>query len=104
MKHLFSLACRTFGVGGFLFLFHVSFSQNITLNQLKALKVRNIGPSGMSGRVTCVDVVVNNPDTWYIGSASGGVWKTVNAGATFRPVFDDQPTLNIGSIAIEQSN
>jgi photosystem II stability/assembly factor-like uncharacterized protein len=80
------------------------FAQNISLDQLKNFKPRNIGPAGMSGRITAIDVVHNNQDVWYIGSASGGVWKTTNAGATWTSVFDDQPTLNIGSIAIQQSN
>jgi photosystem II stability/assembly factor-like uncharacterized protein len=80
------------------------FAQNISVDQLKNLKPRNIGPSGMSGRITAIDVVENHPDTWYIGSASGGVWKTTNAGASWASVFDQQPTLNIGSVAVEQSN
>lgn len=80
------------------------YAQNITLDQLKALKPRNIGPSGMSGRITAIDVVHNNQDVWYVGAASGGIWKTTNAGSTWTPVFDDQPTLNIGSVAIQQSN
>jgi len=79
-------------------------AQKLDMNSLKALKPRNIGPAGMSGRITAVDVVVNNPDTWYLGAASGGVWKTTNAGASFTSVFDEQPILNIGSIAIQQSN
>lgn len=58
----------------------------------------------MSGRITAIDVVNNDQDTWYVGAASGGVWKTTNAGATWTSVFDEQPTLNIGSIAIQQSN
>lgn len=90
-----------------LFVFVLSFSlhaQNISLDQLKNLKPRSIGPAGMSGRITAIDVVNSNQDIWYVGSASGGVWKTTNAGASWTPVFDDQPTLNIGSIAIEQSN
>ncbi|HWJ92925.1 MAG TPA: hypothetical protein VNR87_17550, partial [Flavisolibacter sp.] len=79
-------------------------AQNISLDQLKALKPRNIGPAGMSGRITAIDVVNNNQNTWWVGSASGGVWKTTNSGANWTPVFDDQATLNIGSIAIQQSN
>jgi photosystem II stability/assembly factor-like uncharacterized protein len=79
-------------------------AQNISLDQLKNLKPRNIGPAGMSGRITAIDVVNDNQDIWYVGSASGGVWKTINAGASWTPVFDEQPTLNIGSIAIQQSN
>jgi photosystem II stability/assembly factor-like uncharacterized protein len=79
-------------------------AQNVTIDQLKAMKIRNIGPAGMSGRVTSVDVVHSNQDIWYIGAASGGVWKTTNAGASWTSLFDEQPTLNIGSIAIQQSN
>lgn len=79
-------------------------AQNISLSQLKSIKPRNIGPAGMSGRITAVDVVVNDPETWYVGAASGGVWKTTNAGATFTSVFDAQSIINIGSIAIQQSN
>jgi hypothetical protein len=79
-------------------------AQKISLDQLKNWEPRTIGPSGMSGRVTAIDVVINQPDTWYIGAASGGVWKTENAGANWMPIFDEQSTLNIGSIAIQQSN
>jgi photosystem II stability/assembly factor-like uncharacterized protein len=79
-------------------------AQTFSLDQLKALKPRNIGPAGMSGRITAIDVVNRRQDTWYIGAASGGVWKTTNAGASWTPVFDAEKTLNIGSIAIQQSN
>ena len=79
-------------------------AQKVSLDQFKNWKPRNIGPAGMSGRVTAIDVVVNDPDTWYIGAASGGVWKTTNSGASWTSLFDEQPTLNIGAIAIQQSN
>jgi photosystem II stability/assembly factor-like uncharacterized protein len=89
-----------------LLLFFISIvnGQNISLNQLKNFKPRNIGPAGMSGRITTIDVVNTDQNTWYVGSASGGVWKTTNAGASWTPVFDKEGTLNIGSIAIQQSN
>lgn len=70
----------------------------------KNLKPRNIGPAGMSGRVTAIDAVVRNPDIIYVGAASGGVWKTINGGANWQPIFDDQPLLNIGALKIQQSN
>jgi photosystem II stability/assembly factor-like uncharacterized protein len=79
-------------------------AQKVSLDQFKNWKPRNIGPSGMSGRVTAIDVINEDQNTWYIGAASGGVWKTTNAGASWTSIFDDQPTLNIGSIAIQQSN
>ena len=80
-------------------------AQTIDLNkQFKNLKPRNIGPAGMSGRVTSIDAVYNDPNTIYLGTASGGVWKTENGGASWNPMFDEQPIMNIGSVAITQSN
>ena len=58
----------------------------------------------MSGRITTIDVVLDNPNIIYLGSASGGVWKTENSGNSWAPVFDEQPTQNIGTVAIQQSN
>ncbi|MBL0055229.1 MAG: hypothetical protein IPP31_03360 [Chitinophagaceae bacterium] len=79
-------------------------AQTLSLDQFKNMKPRSIGPAGMSGRVTAIDALYTNPDLIYLGTASGGVWKTENAGSTWQPVFDDQPILNIGSVAIQQSN
>ncbi|MBL7747333.1 MAG: hypothetical protein JNM19_07910, partial [Chitinophagaceae bacterium] len=79
-------------------------AQKISLSQFKNWKPRNIGPAGMSGRVTAIDAIVNNPNTIYVGAASGGVWKTENSGHSWTPVFDEQPIQNIGAIAIQQSN
>ncbi|MEY3738688.1 MAG: hypothetical protein RL544_1466, partial [Bacteroidota bacterium] len=70
----------------------------------KSLKPRSIGPAGMSGRVTAIDAVWSNPNIIYLGTASGGVWKSENGGASWNPIFDEQPILNIGSVAITQSN
>jgi photosystem II stability/assembly factor-like uncharacterized protein len=79
-------------------------AQRISLDQFKNLKPRNIGPSGMSGRIVAIDAVYSNPSIIYVGAASGGIWKTENAGADWKPVFDDQPLQNIGALAIQQSN
>jgi len=79
-------------------------AQKVSLEQFKNLKPRNIGPAGMSGRITSVDVVEDNPNIIYLGSASGGVWKTENSGNSWAAVFDEQPTQNIGSVAVQQSN
>lgn len=79
-------------------------AQQVKLDQFKNWKPRNIGPAGMSGRITAIDAVVDNPNTIYLGAASGGVWRTDNAGGSWTPLFDDQPILNIGSVAIQQSN
>jgi photosystem II stability/assembly factor-like uncharacterized protein len=70
----------------------------------KSMKPRNIGPAGMSGRVTAIDAVYTNPNIIYLGTASGGVWKTENGGGSWTPIFDEQPIQNIGALAITQSN
>src|SRR5262245_7431883 len=82
----------------------VALSQKISLTQFKNMKPRNIGPAGMSGRITAIDGIAASPNTIYVGAASGGVWKTTNGGQSWSPVFDEQPLQNIGSIAIQQSN
>jgi photosystem II stability/assembly factor-like uncharacterized protein len=61
---------------------------------------RNIGPATPSGRVDDLAVLESNPAIFYVAGATSGVWKTVNAGTTFTPVFDDQPVASIGDIAI----
>ena len=57
-------------------------AQKINWESFKNWKPRNIGPAGMSGRITAIDAVVANPNIVYVGSASGGVWKTENSGQT----------------------
>jgi photosystem II stability/assembly factor-like uncharacterized protein len=79
-------------------------AQEFSMDLLKEMKPRNIGPGGMSGRVTAIDVVVNNPDIMYAGTASGGLWKSTSGGIKWEPIFDDQPTASIGAVAIQQSN
>jgi photosystem II stability/assembly factor-like uncharacterized protein len=81
-----------------------SFSQKLNTDLFKKMKARSIGPAVMSGRVTAIDAVWSNPEIIYVGAASGGVWKTENGGGTFTPIFDEQPNINIGSLAIQQSN
>ncbi len=80
------------------------FSQQLDIKKLKGMKPRAIGPAGMSGRITAIDVVTTNPDIIYVGAASGGVWKSESGGIDWKPIFDEQPLQGIGSIAIQQSN
>ncbi|MCB9279059.1 MAG: hypothetical protein H6562_09110 [Lewinellaceae bacterium] len=88
----------------FAFLPLALFGQKIDIKPLKDLSIRNIGPAGMSGRVTAIDVDLSDPDIIYIGGASGGVWKSTNGGISWNPVFDEQPLQSIGSIAVCQRN
>ncbi|MFO7755326.1 MAG: hypothetical protein R6V34_05030 [Bacteroidales bacterium] len=62
-----------------------------------------IGPTNISGRCTDVEAVMPRGETYtiWIGSATGGVWKSENEGTTFEPVFDDMPTASIGDLAID---
>ena len=93
----------------FLFFFSICIcfavnAQKISLDVFKNWKPRNIGPAGMSGRITAIDAVVANPNIIYLGAASGGVWKTENSGQTWSPMFDEQSLQNIGALAIQQNN
>ncbi len=64
------------------------------------LGMRNIGPAFMSGRIADVAIHPTNESIWYVGVASGGVWKTVNRGTIWEPLFDDQSVYSIGCVAI----
>jgi len=71
---------------------------------LSGLKFRNIGPAVTSGRVADIAVNPTNFHEYYVAVASGGVWKTVNAGTTYEPIFDQQGSYSIGCIAIDPTN
>jgi photosystem II stability/assembly factor-like uncharacterized protein len=72
---------------------------------ISGLGARNIGSATMSGRVAALAAVHEGSRlTVYVGAASGGVWKSVNGGTTFKPVFDRQPVQSIGAIAIDPRN
>jgi len=90
----------------FLFLFcAITLSaQELSPKWLTNTPARNIGPGGMSGRVTSIDVVSNSPDIIYVGTASGGVWKSTSGGIDWTPIFNDQLTASVGALAIQQSN
>ncbi len=97
MKFIFTLLTLTYTIA--------ATAQTVDLSkQFKTMKPRAIGPSGMSGRITSIDALHNDRNTIYLGAASGGVWKTENAGNNWMPIFDEQPIQNIGSIAVCQSN
>jgi photosystem II stability/assembly factor-like uncharacterized protein len=83
-----------------------TFSQDVKVDSdtISGLGARNIGSAEMSGRVAAVAAVKEKGRlTVYIGSASGGVWKSMNGGTTFKPVFDKQTSQSIGAIAIDPS-
>ncbi|MFT5102800.1 MAG: photosystem II stability/assembly factor-like uncharacterized protein, partial [Candidatus Latescibacterota bacterium] len=96
MKQLLLLLCCSIAMS-------VS-AQELSNDLLKDMTPRNIGPGGMSGRVTSIDVVHSNTDVMYVGTASGGLWKSNSGGITWKPIFDNEKTASIGAVAIQQSN
>lgn len=92
-------------LGGLLFAtMGAPVSAQIDFDALSALTARSVGPSGQGGRINAIDVLVDDPDVIYVGAAAGGVWRSVNGGTTWEPIFDDQPVQSIGAIAVDQSN
>jgi photosystem II stability/assembly factor-like uncharacterized protein len=76
----------------------------VSSSTLSALKLRGIGPAITSGRVADLAVNPSNPSEYYVAVASGGVWKTTNAGTTFTPVFDAQGSYSIGCVVLDPTN
>jgi hypothetical protein len=69
-----------------------------------SLRFRSIGPALTSGRISDVAVDPTNKKIWYVATAAGGVWKSVNAGLSFTPVFDGEGSFSLGAITIDAKN
>lgn len=79
-------------------------SQPLDPTTLDAFQWRGIGPSHMSGRVTDVEGIPWPSHTFYVATATGGIWKTTNAGTTFTPLFNQERVISVGDIAIAPSD
>jgi len=102
----------------FLFIFFLissSFAKNkntkpepkdtlFTSSTFAGLKFRHIGPALKSGRIADIVIHPDDPNIWYVAVGSGGVWKTENAGTTWKSIFDGQPVYSIGCITIDPNN
>lgn len=86
----------------FLSVSPFALAQKLETKHINQLQARHIGPVG--NRVNSVSGVAGDPLTYIVGAASGGVWKTIDGGLTWRPVFDQQEVHSIGSIAIAPSD
>ncbi|MBT8320562.1 MAG: glycosyl hydrolase, partial [Eudoraea sp.] len=71
---------------------------------LSGLKFRSIGPALTSGRISDLAVNPDNFNEYYVATSAGGVWKTINAGNTFQPIFDGQGSYSIGCITLDPNN
>lgn len=79
-------------------------SDTLKPSVLSGLKWRGIGPAFTSGRVSAIAVNPANPSEYYVGAGSGHIWKTVNNGTTFTPIFDNYGSYAIGALAIDPNN
>ena len=79
-------------------------SSPLLKQDFSAFKFRNIGPAFTSGRIADIAIHPSNRNIWYVATASGGVWKTVNSGTTWTPIFDEQPVFAIGCVTIDPNN
>ena len=77
-------------------------AQEANKDVLGALRFRHIGPVG--NRLTSVVSIPGQPNIYYVGAASGGIWKTIDGGVHWEPIFDSQPVSSIGALAIAPSN
>ena len=98
---------------GLLLVFTALFPANLDAQELdlgeiaaavSGLRFREIGPAVMGGRIADIKVHPTESSTWYVAVGSGGLWKTTNAGITWTPIFDDQPSYSIGTVAIDPNS
>jgi len=85
----------------------ISQKKNYQINQasiFENINVRNIGPAKVSGRITKVIKDYTNSNIWYVTTASGNVWKTLNSGTTWIPIFEHYGSYSIGTISIDPKN
>ncbi|HET9234324.1 MAG TPA: hypothetical protein VFP10_09315, partial [Candidatus Eisenbacteria bacterium] len=88
-----------------LVLFHVpAHAAQVDPALLAGIKARSIGPAGMSGRIADVQGVPSDPRVFYVGAATGGIWKSVDGGLTWKPIFDKEPVHSIGALAVHLQN
>ena len=76
----------------------------VSADRFAGMPARSIGPAGTVGRISTIDAVVSDLNVVYVGAATGGLWKSVNGGQTWRAIFDDQPVSAIGTVAVSQAN
>jgi photosystem II stability/assembly factor-like uncharacterized protein len=78
-----------------------SSGDRLTADVLKGLEFRSIGPAISTGRVQDIAIDPKNPNTWYVATAFGGLWKTTNRGTTFTPIFDDATSFTLCCVVVD---
>jgi photosystem II stability/assembly factor-like uncharacterized protein len=72
--------------------------------KLKGIAWRSIGPGFVTGRIADTEIDPRDPNVWYVATAFGGLWKTVNRGVSFEPIFDEGPSFNLCCVVIDPRN
>lgn len=78
--------------------------ENLAEEFAQGLTLRSIGPAVMGGRISDIAVHPVDKSTWYVAVGSGGLWKTTNSGTTWLPVFDQEASYSIGTVAVDPIN
>jgi photosystem II stability/assembly factor-like uncharacterized protein len=73
----------------------------LTEDVLRGIALRSIGPALATGRIQDIEIDPKNPSVWYVATAFGGLWKTVNRGVTFAPIFDDYPSFTLCCVVVD---
>ncbi|MBN4070246.1 glycosyl hydrolase [Olleya sp. AH-315-F22] len=101
MTHILKISCLWLCVVGMIISGQ---AQNIDEDTFSGLKFRTLGPAMTSGRIADIAIHPDNENIWYVAVGSGSVWKTMNSGTTWKPIFDKQSSYSIGCITIDSNN
>lgn len=104
MKLLPSLLAASIAFGLTTPAFAAQSDKKVDAEIYKNIKLRNIGPAVTGGRVSDFAFNPNNPAQYYVATAAGGIWKTDNAGTTWKPIFDNETSFSLGDITMDPNN
>jgi len=79
-------------------------ASKLTSGLLSGIPLRSIGPALMSGRIADIAIDPVSPNTWYVAAGSGNLWKTTNAGTTFKPIFENYGSYSLGCVTLDPTN
>ena len=99
VKRIFSVVSLLVAV----FTLNISYASDMDTRLLAGMKARNVGPAATSGRISDIEAIISNPNIIYASAASGGVWKSENAGLNWTAVFENEDYASIGALAINQN-